>query len=122
MELDKAPPELQALASKVIKVAELLCGDVPAFDVGSGWYKVGSPIMAWFRVVGPAARKFPANSIQVVATQSSPELESSSDAMGNNMFGKPTPEFVVQSSNSMSFAGYLEFIARAYKSRHFDEE
>ena len=117
MELHKAPLELQALALKVLKVAELLCGDIPVFDAGSGWYKVGTPIIAWFRIIGPAARTFPANSIQVAATQSSPELESSSDAIGNNMFGKSTPEFVVQSSDSISFAGYLEFIGRAYKAR-----
>jgi len=117
MEQHKAPPELQALASKVFKVAELLCGEVPVFDTGSGWYKVGTPIVAWFRIIGPAARSFPANSIHVAATQSSAELESLSDTIGNNMFGKPTPEFVVQSNNSISFADYLEFIARAYKAR-----
>jgi hypothetical protein len=118
MELAKAPPDLHALASKVFKVAELLCGDAPVFDVGSGWYKVGTPILVWFRLIGPAARKFPANSVQVAATQSVPELESSPDVIGNNMFGRPTPECVVKSTDAISFAGYLEFIGALYRARH----
>lgn len=117
MELDKAPPELQALASKVFKVAELLSGDAPTFDTGSGWYKFGSPIVAWFRIIGPTARTFPPNSVQVSATQSTPDLEASSLGVGNNMFGEKTPEFVVRLNDPMSFAEYLEFIGRAYKAR-----
>ena len=117
MELEKAPFELQALASKVFKVAEFLTGKAPEFNVGSGWYKFGSPIVAWFRIIGPAARKFPPNSIHIAATQSPPDLESSCEDFGNNMFGKQTPEFVVRLDDPNSFAGYLEFIGRAYKAR-----
>ena len=115
MKLDKAPPELQELASKVFKVAELLSGDSPTFEPSSGWYKFGSPIVAWFRVIGPTARKFPANSIQVSATQSTPDLESSSADIGNNVFGQQTPEFIVRLNDASSFAGYLEFIGSQVK-------
>ena len=117
MELEKTSPELNALATKVFKVAELLAGESPVFDPGSGWYKFGSPIIAWIRLIGPTGRKLPANSVHIVATQSTPELESSAEDIGNNMFGKKTPEFVVRLDDPHSFAGFLEFIGRAYTAR-----
>ena len=118
MNLDAASPELRDLAVKVFKVVELLTGEVPTYHEGSKWYKFGTPIVAWFKLIGPKASKNPANSILVTATRVTDELEESSEQIGNNMFGNKTPEYVVQCNDPISFAGYLEFIGRAYKARH----
>ena len=115
MKLDDADPELKQLARQLFAVSEWLTGEKTIFHEGSGWYKCGQPILAWFYVVGPRAKKHPVNSILVTATKSSPALEESAQKMGNNMYGSNTPEFVARPNDPVNFAEFLEFIGRAYK-------
>lgn len=120
MKLDSADPELKELANQLFTVSEWLTGSTTVYQEGSGWYKCGKPILAWFYVVGPRARKHPPNSILVTATKSSAALEESSQKLGNNMYGSNTPEFVARPNDAVNFAEFLEFIGRAYKARNSD--
>jgi hypothetical protein len=120
MKIEDANPELKQLTKQVFGVSEWLTSQKPIFDKGSGWYKCGKPIFAWFYVVGPRAKKHPANSILITATKSNAELEDASQKMGNNMFGENAPEFVARSNDPHNLAEFLEFIGRAYKARYPD--
>ena len=117
MKIEGASPELQEMTRKVFAVAEWICGSAPVYHEGSGWYKCGKPILAWFYLIGPRAKKHPANSILVTATKSDDRTAESAERIGNNMFGNPTPEFVVKAGDMDSFAGFLEFISRLYRAR-----
>jgi len=118
MRVEDADPELRDLTEKVFTVAEWLSGERPQYHEGSGWYKCGKPILAWFYLTGQRARKHPINSILVTATKSDEKSAESAERIGNNMFGAETPEFIVKSGDSHSLAGFLEFIGRIYKARH----
>lgn len=115
MKVEDADPELQQLASRVFAVAEWLTEDETAFHEGSGWYKCGKPILVWFRLNGPKARKNPVNSIVVTATKPDESANAAGTSTGNNMYGVETPEIVVRSRESDSLAGFLQFIGRAYQ-------
>ncbi|WP_353226068.1 hypothetical protein [Salinisphaera hydrothermalis] len=118
MKAEDGDQDIQALARKVFEVVKLLIGEKPQFHQGSGWYKVGDPILAWFYVVGTRAKKHPPNSILITTTISDPELGTIASKLGNNMYGSETPEYVVVCNDSLNFAGFLQFIGRAYRARY----
>ena len=118
MKIEAADPELEALVERVFSIVEWLVGERPWFHEGSGWYKAGEPILAWFYVVGPRAKKHPANSVLVTATKADARLAEVAQSTGNNMYGQQTPEYVVRCNDAENFAGFLEFIGRAYKARY----
>ena len=118
MKAEDGDHDIQTLARRVFGVVGLLTGDEPEFHQGSGWYKVGEPILAWFYVVGTRAKKNPPNSILVTATKPDGELSALASKLGNNMYGSETPEYVVTCNDSLNFAGFLQFIGRAYTARH----
>jgi len=120
VKIEDADPELKQLALQVFSVSEWLTSQKPIFDEGSGWYKCGKPIFAWFYVVGPRAKKNPPNSIVIAATKSNASLKDASQKMGNNMFGESALEFVAKPNDPHNYAELLEFIGRAYKARYPD--
>ena len=89
MKIDKADPGLRQLTDKVFSISEWLTGQPPVYDESSGWYKCGKPILAWYYVVGPKAKKNPANSILIAAAKSNTHLEDASTKMGNKGLRAP---------------------------------
>ena len=118
MRLETADATLRQLAERVFRTAEWLTGEQTVYHQGSGWYKCGTPILAWFYLVGPGAKKNPINSIVVTATRPDESNRGAGSQQGNNMFGVETPELVVRPDDAGSLAEYLEFIAKAYRIRY----
>src|SRR5687768_1954010 len=98
MLLDNVDSDLQQLGRRLFKVVRDLSGSEPELESSSGWYKAASAdgVFAYFYFLGPRARRYPPNSLHLVAkwdeSLNRPDVEAS-----NNWFGgHPSADLIVK--------------------------
>ena len=116
MQLEQGREGLRELGEHLFRIVEELTGSRPQWQPTGDWYPASSPAGAflYFKFVGDRARVRPPQSVMLNARWDD-RLGCNLSERGNNWWGEPSADLVVQPGVPEQLARAEAFIRQAYQ-------
>ncbi len=117
MDLEGTQGSLRELGNLIVTTIKELSRLQPEYIEKIDWYKAkcseNGKIFIWFRFIGKRARRYPPESILIVAKQDERLANIPGVKEGNNLYG-PSHDMVVRAGYQTEAKSALEFIKMAF--------